>query len=72
MTGRSAFRSLRNSSGFLSIAVVILVGQWIITAIGGEMFNVVALKLPDWAIIIGTTSLVLWIGELTRLVKKNK
>ncbi|KAA6300706.1 MAG: Calcium-transporting ATPase 1 [Candidatus Ordinivivax streblomastigis] len=72
MTGKSAFRSLRNSSGFLSIAAVILIGQWVITTIGGEMFNVVALKLPDWAIIIGATSLVLWIGELIRLVKKNK
>ncbi|KAA6349271.1 Calcium-transporting ATPase 1 [termite gut metagenome] len=72
MTGKSAFRSLRNSGGFLSIATVILVGQWVITTIGGEMFNVMALNLPDWAIIIGATSLVLWIGELIRLVKKNK
>ncbi|KAA6314734.1 Calcium-transporting ATPase 1, partial [termite gut metagenome] len=72
MTGKSAFRSLRNSSGFLSIAAVILIGQWIITTIGGEMFNVVALKLSDWTIIIGATSLVLWIGELIRLVKKNE
>ncbi|KAA6335481.1 Calcium-transporting ATPase 1 [termite gut metagenome] len=72
MTGQSAFRSLRNSSGFLSIAVVIVAGQWIIITLGGEMFNVVALKWLDWAIITGATSLVLWIGELIRLVKKNK
>jgi Ca2+-transporting ATPase len=72
MTGKSAFRSLRNSGGFLSIAIVILVGQWVLITIGGEMFNVVALKLSDWAIIIGATSLVLWMGELVRFVKSHK
>jgi Ca2+-transporting ATPase len=71
MTGKSAFRYLRNSSGFLFIAAVIVAGQWVIITIGGEMFNVVALKGWDWAIITGATSLVLWIGELIRLVKRK-
>ncbi|MDR0725181.1 MAG: calcium-translocating P-type ATPase, PMCA-type, partial [Prevotellaceae bacterium] len=60
MTGKSAFKSLKNCSGFLLIAVVILAGQWVIVTIGGEMFNVVALKLLDWGIIIASTSIVLW------------
>lgn len=70
MTSKSAFSNLKNSKGFLAIAVVILAGQWLIVSIGGEMFNVVPLKLTDWAIIIGSTSFVLWIGEAIRLIKK--
>jgi Ca2+-transporting ATPase len=67
MTGKSAFRSLNKCGGFLLIAVVILVGQWIIVTLGGEMFNVVTLKLSDWGIIIASTSVVLWVGEIKRL-----
>jgi Ca2+-transporting ATPase len=67
MTGKSAFKSLKNCSGFLLIAVVILAGQWVIMTLGGEMFNVVALKPLDWGIIIVFTSVVLWIGEIKRL-----
>jgi Ca2+-transporting ATPase len=71
MTGKSAFANLKNSTGFIAIAVVILVGQWVIVTVGGEMFNVVPLKMNDWVIIIGSTSVVLWIGEIIRLFKKK-
>jgi Ca2+-transporting ATPase len=69
MTGRSAFVSLAQSKGFLLIAGVILIGQYVIVTIGGEMFNVTALKLVDWGIIIGCTSVVCWIGEIRRLFR---
>lgn len=68
-TGRSAFH-FKNCSGFVLIALVILIGQVIIVSVGGEFFTVTPLKLTDWAIIIGGTSIVLWIGELIRLFKK--
>jgi Ca2+-transporting ATPase len=71
MTGKSAFANLKNSTGFIAIAAVILAGQWVIVTIGGEMFNVVPLKLNDWFIIIGSTSVVLWIGEIIRLFRKK-
>jgi len=67
MTGKSALVSLSQSKGFLFIALVIIFGQWLIVSVGGEMFNVTALQLVDWGIIIGGTSLVLFIGELRRL-----
>ncbi|MDR1936865.1 MAG: calcium-translocating P-type ATPase, PMCA-type [Tannerellaceae bacterium] len=70
MTGKSAFHSLNTCRGFLLIAAVILAGQWIIVSIGGKMFNVVPLKLADWGIIIGATSVVLWVGEAARLIGK--
>jgi Ca2+-transporting ATPase len=71
MSGKSAFAMLGECKGFLAIAAVILLGQWLIVTIGGEMFNVVALHPADWGIIIGATSLVLWVGEIGRLVRKK-
>ena len=68
LTGKSAFASLGQCKGFLMIALVIIGGQWLIVSIGGEMFNVMPLKFSDWAIIIGSTSIVLWIGEIRRLL----
>ena len=49
---------------------MILVGQILIVTLGGQMFNVTPLPLRDWAILIGCTSVVLWIGELIRLFRK--
>ncbi|MCQ2218117.1 MAG: cation-translocating P-type ATPase [Paludibacteraceae bacterium] len=70
MTGRSAFH-FKGCTGFLGIAIGIIVGQILIVTIGGEMFNVVPLKIEDWAYIIGGTSIVLWIGEILRLFSKK-
>lgn len=70
-TGRSALH-LKECSGFLIIAASILVGQIIIVQIGGRFFSVYPLSFSDWAIIISSTSLVLWIGELARLFRKSE
>ncbi|MBD5358025.1 MAG: calcium-translocating P-type ATPase, PMCA-type [Bacteroides sp.] len=67
-TGRSAFH-FKGCGGFGLIALVIVVGQIVIVTIGGEFFSVVPLKLIDWVIIIASTSLVLWFGEILRLFK---
>ncbi len=68
-TGRSALH-LKGCQGFLLIALFILIGQIAIVSIGGAFFNVVPLAWSDWLIIIGGTSVVLWIGELLRVIKK--
>ena len=68
-TGRSALH-LRGCKGFLFIAALIFLGQVLIVNFGGEMFNVVPLPLLTWVTIICATSLVLWIGEVARLVRK--
>lgn len=70
LTGRSALVDLSKSVGFIIVALVILIGQILIVQLGGEVFRTVPLKITDWAIIIGSTSLVLWIGELLRFIKK--
>ena len=68
-TGRSAFH-FKGCGGFVLIALVILVGQILIVSVGGDFFNVEPLKFTDWAIIICSTSVVLWIGEILRLFRK--
>lgn len=71
-TGRSAFH-LKGCKGFGVITLLIFVGQIIIVQCGGRMFNVSPLSLSDWLIIVTSTSVVLWIGELFRLFnKRNK
>ncbi len=65
----SAFLNISRCSGFLIIMVVIPVGQFLIVEFGGEVFRTVPLSGRDWAYIIGGTSLVLWVGELTRRIR---
>lgn len=67
-SGRSAFH-FKGAGGFVMISLIILFGQILIVSVGGEFFQVVPLSVSDWLIIIGSTSLVLWIGELLRLFK---
>ncbi len=66
-TGRSAFH-MAHCDGFVFIALLILVGQYLIVTFGGTMFSVVPLKAADWGIVFAATSAVLWVGELRRLI----
>ena len=68
-TGKSAL-NLKGCSGFGLTALIIVVGQIIIVTFGGQFFSVAPIAITDWIIIIGVTSIVLWIGELWRLIRK--
>ncbi len=68
-TGKSAL-DLKGCSGFGLTALIIVVGQIIIVTFGGQFFSVAPIAITDWIIIIGVTSIVLWIGELWRLIRK--
>lgn len=68
----SSALNFRNCGGFSFIAMMILIGQIAIVSFGGEFFNVVPLSLTDWLIIILSTSLVLWIGEAVRLLRRRR
>ena len=70
-TQQSALKGLGDCRGFLLTLLIIFVGQILIVNFGGEMFNVVPLPMGDWLRIIGFTSLILWIGEVERLVKRR-
>lgn len=67
---RSAFH-FAHSSEFVIVAAVILAGQFAIVNFGGGFFNVVPLEAVDWLVITALTSLVLWIGELRRLLDRQ-
>ncbi|MBN2694593.1 cation-translocating P-type ATPase [bacterium] len=69
-SGKSAFSNLKKSFGFIIVAFVILVGQFLIVQFGGDVFRTTPISLKDWIIIIGLTSLVLWIGEVYRFLKR--
>ncbi|WP_297832796.1 calcium-translocating P-type ATPase, PMCA-type [uncultured Rikenella sp.] len=71
-SGRSAFHGLWHDTGFLLVAALIVIGQVVIVSFGGEVFRVVPLSLRDWAIAIGATSAVLWIGEALRLIRSRR
>lgn len=68
-TNKSALH-FKSCKGFVTIAALILFGQILIVNLGGAMFNVTPISIMDWLIIIGATSIVLWIGELVRMIKK--
>lgn len=67
---KSALANLVKNKGFILIASMILIGQILIIQFGGEMFRTVPLSFNDWLLIIGGTSIVLWIGEITRFFKR--
>ncbi|MDE6535772.1 MAG: calcium-translocating P-type ATPase, PMCA-type, partial [Muribaculaceae bacterium] len=62
--------NLKGCGEFILIATLILGGQLLIINVGGAFFSVQPIKLTDWVIIISSTSLVLWIGEIYRLIRK--
>ncbi len=76
MTSDSAFKGIswKDTKWFIVIALVIFIGQVLMTECPGlqEMFNVAegGVKFIDWVIITVATSFVLWIGEIMRLFKK--
>ncbi len=69
-TNHSVFKDARHALGMLSVAIIILVGQIIIVEFGGKVFRTEPMPLMSWLYIIGGTSLVLWIGEIYRWIKR--
>lgn len=70
MSHHTAFRHFLKDRGMILVLVLVLVGQWIIVTFGGEMFRTTPLSLHEWLLIIDSTSVVLWVGELWRTFKR--
>ena len=68
----SALTHLSKSYGLEIVAVVILVGQFLIVQFGGRMFRSVPLSWQEWGVIIAVTSLVLWVPETVRIIRSKK
>ena len=69
-TTHSVFKDASHALGMLSVALIILVGQFIIVTFGGKVFRTEPLDWQTWLQIIACTSVVLWVGEVFRLVKR--
>ena len=64
-----ALRHLFWNRGLVLVLVLILLGQVLIVQFGGRMFRTVPLSFTEWAVIVGITSLVLWVPESIRLLR---
>ena len=62
--------AIKGNKGLLLVSLIILAGQILIVQFGGKVFRTVPLSLEEWIKIILCTSVVLWIGEIIRGIKK--
>ena len=69
-TNESAFKGMRKSYGMEFIVLAILAGQFLIVQFGGAVFRTTPLDWQTWLCIIGSTSVVLWVGEIARWFKR--
>ena len=69
-TSDSAFKGISKSYGMELVVLAILGGQFVIVQFGGTVFRTEPLDFTTWMIIIASTSLVLWVGEGIRLVRR--
>ncbi len=69
-TRQSVFKATGHAWGLLGVASVILIGQIIIVNFGGDIFRTIPLSIQDWLYIVVGTSVVLWIGEIWRLISR--
>ena len=69
-TSDSAFKGISKSYGMELIILAILGVQILIVQFGGAVFRTVPLDFMTWMTIVVSTSFVLWIGELVRLIRR--
>lgn len=70
-TSDSAFKGISKSYGMELIVLAILGGQFLIVQFGGAVFRTEPLDAATWGWIIASTSLVLWVGEAVRLIRRK-
>ena len=65
------WKATKGCSAFFGVLLLILVGQILIVSFGGEVFRTTPISWQDWLIVIGSTSIVMWVGEIYRLLKRE-
>ena len=70
-TGKSIFR-LATSRGFVTIAVIIVIGQIVIVELLGDIFDVVPLSMVDWVVITVLSSMVIGVREVWSWLKSYR
>lgn len=69
MSGGSGL-NLKGCDGFWTIVAAIIIGQILIVEVFFDFFNVVPMKWQDWAVIVGLSSLVMWVREIWHIIRK--
>jgi Ca2+-transporting ATPase len=67
----SVFAGLFNNTSFLLVVGIILLGQILIVQFGGSVFRTVPLAWTEWLVLFASTSIVLWVGEGVRLIRRH-
>lgn len=67
---RSIFDGLLKNPAFVGVALVILVGQFLIVQYGGTMFRTEPLSMETWGLILAGTSIVTVFRELPYQISK--
>ena len=70
-SSQSAFRKLWRERGFLFVLALILVGQILIVQFGGKMFRTDGMSWHEWVMVIGSTAIIVVLGELYRFIKRR-
>jgi len=71
-SGKSVFHGMCHSRQFVGVVALIFVCQWLMMAFGGKMFSLVPLCIVDQLLLVGITSLVLWVPEGVRLLIRKR
>lgn len=71
-TRHSVFSCLHGCREFFLILLAIAVGQVLIVEFGGEVFRTEPLAWREWAVIIGSTSLIAIGGEIVRAIGRRR
>ena len=71
-TSHSALTGFSHSYIVPGVALLILIGQYVIVQFGGSVFRTVPLDWQTWGLLFIATSPVLWTGEIYRFIKRLK
>lgn len=67
---QSALNGFWRNKLFMVIAAVMFIGTVAMVQMGGEVFRTQPLTLNEWVYITAGTSIVLWVGEVVRLITR--
>lgn len=71
-SSKPLFTDFKGCYPFILVLLLILIGQYLIVTYGGNVFRTVPLSAKDWLIIIGSTSVVMWVGEIVRMISRTR
>ena len=66
-SGHTAFFNVKGSKVFFTVVIGIILGQYAIVTLGGQMFSVVPLAWIDWAYIVVLTSVIMVVPLIMKL-----